>query len=343
MPMRSSLPVGSSESWKESSMSMAGVGSISGAAVRAAFDLTGSRPAVRSRRDAHMGGHSTITLVGGSASLLDAAFALAHRCEALWSRFLPSSEISRLNWAEGIPIKVNPLTVRLIESMRHGFALTNGDFDPTLLPSLLAAGYSTSVVDSTKVTTLPDSARAPGDLVGITIAGDLVMLPVGTTLDPGGIGKGLAADLVCEFAMAEGAWGVIAEFGGDVVVAGDAPEQSGWRVAVEDPFLGETTGIFVRLGSGSIATSSQRKRRWHSHGRTSHHLIDPRSDSSAVTDVQTVSVIAGDGRSAEVLTKPGFLRDIDSYLGWLPTVNAAGLVIDGAGTAHESENWQDYS
>ena len=89
-----------------------------------------------------------------------------------------------------------------------------------LLPELIASGYAASVVAPDLVTTLPASASAPGRLASLTLDGSSVRMPVGTTLDPGGIGKGLAADIICEFGLAEGAWGIMAEISGDIVVAG---------------------------------------------------------------------------------------------------------------------------
>jgi thiamine biosynthesis lipoprotein len=128
-----------------------------------------------------------------------------------------------------------------------------------------------------------------------------------------------------------------------VLVAGDSPEAQGWRIGVEDPFHAEQYAAIVRLGSGAIATSSQLKRRWKSGGTDTHHLIDSRTRRSAATDVQTVSVIAAHGWYAEILTKPGFMRNTDDYLAWLPSVGAAGSVIDASGSLRESPNWHDYS
>ncbi len=290
-----------------------------------------------------MGGHASITLVGGTPAMLDAAFALAERCEALWSRFIDDSDISRLNWAEARPTAVDPLTVRLIQAMRDGWSLTEADYDPTLLPDLLTAGYATSAVDPSRTTVLPASAIAPGRLAGIVVDEQHITLPLGTTLDPGGIGKGLAADLVCEFAMTAGAWGVMAELGGDIVVAGQAPEGTGWRLGVQDPFDPSRHTAIVRLAQGAVVTSSQRKRRWTTGGAEHHHLIDPHTHTSARSRVQAVTVIASCGARAEVLTKPAFLRDTVDYLAWLPEVGAAGLVIDESGTTTTSENWDSYS
>jgi thiamine biosynthesis lipoprotein len=53
-------------------------------------------------------------------------------------------------------------------------------------------------------------------------------------------------------------------------------------------------------------------------------------------------VIASTGARAETLSKSGFLRETIPYLEWLPTVGAAGLVIDDDGVATASGNWETY-
>jgi thiamine biosynthesis lipoprotein len=289
-----------------------------------------------------MGTVGLVTLVGGSERLLDDAWALADRIEQLWSRFIPTSDVTRLNWSEGEPTVVDPLTVRLIEEMQEGASVTNNDFDPTLLPDVLAAGYATSLVDPTRTTTLPASAVAPGKIQDIRIDGTTVTMPIGTTIDPGGIGKGLAADLICEYTMAIGAWGVMAALGGDIAVDGEAPDGIAWRIGVEDPFDTSKDVTAIRMEQGAIVTSSQRIRRFPNETGERHHLINPRTHDSAVTNIQTVTIIAGSGGYAEALTKPGFVRDTAEFLAWLPTVNAAGLIIDDKGTLIPSENWELY-
>jgi len=316
--------------------------SISRDAVQAVFTQTGTAPAALSRSVQLMGGSGSIMVVGGSESLVTELVELAFECERRWSRFLPYSDLSRINWAEGRPVEVSPLTVSLIEAMVEGSELTGGQFDPTLLPDLLALGYRESVVNSRRVTSLPASAQSPGDLLGVHIEGTTVTAPKGTTLDAGGIGKGFAADLVCERGMAAGAWGVMAEIGGDIVVAGRAPEGVAWSLAIEDSFDTDARRDYVRIAAGAIVTSSQRIRRFDTPGGPRHHLIDPSTHDSASTKVQTVTVIASTGARAETLTKPGFLRDTIAYLQWLPTVGAAGLVINDDGVALASGNWETY-
>lgn len=318
-------------------------GGITRSALRAVFDNTQSLPGVLSRTEKIMGGTGTITLVGANTELLEELWAVAHNCELLWSRFLQDSDVSRLNWAEGNPVEVDPLTVRLVEEMKNGNVLSGGSYDPTLLPDVVRLGYSASVVDSSKVTTLPATAAAPGHVRGASIEGNSVTLPLGTTLDPGGIGKGLAADIVAERALAEGAWGVMAEFGGDISVAGQAPDGNAWRLGVEDPFNPDAHAAVVRMVRGGVVTSSQRKRRFGEGASATHHLVDPDTHHSARTIVQTVTVIAATAARAEVLTKRGFIQNSEDYLAWLPTVGGAGFIINEDGTELTSPNWSIYA
>jgi thiamine biosynthesis lipoprotein len=317
------------------------VSDISRDAVKAVFTHSESHPVPLSEKKPMMGGSASLTILGGGSEMLAECWSFVGELEKLWSRFLDDSDVTRLNWAEGKSIDVDPRTALLVSQMKDGYARTRGLFDPTLLPDVMAAGYSASRVDPKRISTLPASATSPGRIDLATVSANVVTLPKGTTIDPGGIGKGLAADLVCDFALGLGAWGIMAEIAGDVRVSGEAPDGVAWRIGVEDPFnTGSHTDV-VRVPNGGVVTSSQRKRRLGDKGEK-HHLINPSTRDSAQTDVQTVTIIAGTAATAETLTKPGFLQATPDFLSWVVTQGAAGLVIDINGEHHESSNWSLY-
>jgi thiamine biosynthesis lipoprotein len=134
----------------------------------------------------------------------------------------------------------------------------------------------------------------------------------------------------------------MAEFGGDIVVDGQAPDGVAWRLGLEDPFTPDEHAAVIRLLRGGVVTSSQRKRRFGEGATTTHHLIDATTHSSAQSQVQTVTVIAATGARAEVLTKRGFVDNPAEYLAWLPTVGAAGFLINEDGTQLTSANGSTY-
>ena len=142
--------------------------------------------------------------------------------------------------------------------------------------TLVELGYAASCYDATLRTSLPSgSCRAgrPGAIL-VDARDAVVQLPAGTTLDPGGLGKGLAADIVAEELLSAGASGALVEIGGDLRVAGEPPTGDGWTIGIRSAVDGEPHRV-ARLTAGGVATSSSRLRTWRHEGRAYHHLIDP--------------------------------------------------------------------
>jgi thiamine biosynthesis lipoprotein len=133
-----------------------------------------------------------------------------------------------------------------------------------------------------------------------------VCLPAGTGFDPGGIGKGLAADIVLSELVATGAEGACVNVGGDLRVSGVAPDGA-WTVGVEHPWQ-RLPLVLLGLSAGAVATSTTLRRRWQVDGEVLHHLIDPATGEPSTTDLSLATVLAGEAWSAEVLAKTVLLR-----------------------------------
>lgn len=211
--------------------------------------------------------------------------------EALWSRFVPSSEISRLNAAEGTPVRVSRETASLLSYMREGHRATGGLYDPTVLPALCALGYAQSLMSS-RSTTLPLSAKPLGDLTALVLEEQdgewYATLPLGTVVDPGGIGKGLAADIVAEeiTRLFPSSTGAAVSVGGDVRVIGTAR-----TIDVEHPTT-RTTLSSVSCRNGAAATSSITGKLLHGPSAINGHVLDPRTLANPTHDIVQVTVTA---------------------------------------------------
>jgi thiamine biosynthesis lipoprotein len=238
-----------------------------------------------------MGAMASITLVGGDAGSLLAAELRLRALEQRWSRFLPTSDVSRLNAAAGRWVAVDADTVILVERAVDGWRTTSGGFDPTVLAAVVGAGY---VGDLRTSTPRPGKPGPPGvGMAGVEVdrTTGQVRLPAGCGLDPGGIGKGLAADLVAFDLRRGGAPGGCVNVGGDLRAWGIAPHGGRWRVD-----LGDRT---VEIAGGGIATSGSSRRRWEADGATFHHVVDSRTGRPTTSGTASVTVVATSGWRAE--------------------------------------------
>jgi thiamine biosynthesis lipoprotein len=242
--------------------------------------------------------------------LADWAVGEIERLEQCWSRFRPDSELGALNRGAGVPdVIVSATLACALERARVAYELTEGRFDPTILPVLQTLGYDRTFTDvAAHGNRCRERAPVPGfrDVLlerssshGARVA--RVTLPRGTAIDLGGIGKGLAADLVTEGLLARGASSVCVSLGGDLRVAGPGPDDdASWRVSIEDARTG-TVRFDFPLVDEAIAQSTTVLRRWTRDGRELHHIVDPHQADCAATDVESAVVTAPSAWQADVL------------------------------------------
>ena len=281
------------------------------------------------RRFRAMGSDAHVIVVGGPRSL---ALEAQHRIDDLerrWSRFDDQSEVSALTRFAGSPVVVSAETLELVERALAAWRLTGGLFDPTLLGPLVRAGYDRSFEALGPTAHSGTSALETG-VAGIQIIANTVRIPARTGFDPGGIGKGLAADIVVDEIMAEGATGVCVNLGGDVRVEGTGPSGNAWTVAVEHPHHEEPLAS-VGLARGAVATSTTLRRAWSVDGEPRHHLIDPATGRPSTGDLTFVTVVAGHAWMAEVLAKAVLLHGTPHQFDLLAGNGAAAFAIDHSG------------
>jgi len=172
--------------------------------------------------------------------------------------------------------------------------------------------------------------------VAIDLATSSVVVPAGIGLDPGGIGEGLAADLVVTDLLAGGTGGALVSVGGDLAAAGTPPTAEGWYVAIEEPFDSSRTLMTLALDVGGIATSSTQKRTWIRDGSHRHHVIDPTTRTCATTDLAAVTVIARAGWESEEHATAALLAGSARALDYLESHQLDGIATTLDGTTSMS-------
>ena len=223
------------------------------------------------------------------------------------SRFRSASALSRLNRAAGRgPQVVSPMLWTVLLAALDAARESDGIYDPTVLHSLERAGYDRSfeAIEASGDTEETDSPplRTFGSWrrVQMDDTARSVDLPGDLAVDLGGIAKGWTVDHV---ALALAPLGpVLVDAGGDLRVVGTVEDEP-WPIGVQEPFTPERDRALVRLRWGALATSSTGGRRWQRGDRMLHHVIDPRTGTSADTDLYAVTVHAPDAMTADIAAK----------------------------------------
>lgn len=277
-------------------------------------------------------------LVVGASELAAWATARVDELERQWSRFLDSSDVSCANLAAGTPVRVSVDTLLLARTALRAQIETGGACDPLLGKDIAHLGYDRTfdAIDPVAPRT-PRLRRRDGSLL-IADDGTTLTVPAGCAFDPGGIGKGLAADLVVDGLADRGAEGALVNIGGDVRVWGSPPTADGWVVSVEHPLVANAELVRVVVADGAVASSSRLRRRWGPAEATVHHLLDPDTGEPVHNGVAAVTVFAATGWRAEAFTKAAFLAGCEEGVAVLEANGLDGMVVADDGYVRSTRN-----
>jgi thiamine biosynthesis lipoprotein len=261
----------------------------------------------------------------------------ARRCLEDWhrrfSRFLATSELSRLNADPRDVVAVSTTMTRLIATVREAAEATGGLVDGTLLDEIEAAGYRGDLgapLPLELALRLAPGRRPAGPNPRsrwheLAVDRWEVHRPHGVRFDSGGLAKGLFADLIADRLDDDYA----VDCGGDLRVGGPAR-----RIAVADPFGGAALHVF-ELERAAVATSGIGRRSWLGpDGRPAHHLLDPATGRSAFTGVVQATAVAPTAVEAEWRAKAAVLSGPGRAADWL---EHGGVVVLDDGTHFTTE------
>jgi FAD:protein FMN transferase len=292
-----------------------------------------------SRQWRALGSPSELLVYGENAeAIADDAVTEIERLEACWSRFRPDSELSELNRSQGRWFPVSPTLWDALDKARWAFTATEGLFDPTVHDRLVDLGYDRTFRDmaATETEELSASMAPIGfDAVVFDDKARAIQLPNDRAIDLGGIGKGLAADIVTASAIAKGATSVCLGLGGDVRVRGPGPDDdAAWNIQIQHPVDDRVLGSFPLIDE-ALVQSTTLFRRWDRGGRSVHHLIDPRTGQPSETDLVGAVVTGVNAWLAEVVAKSAILLGSTAGLALLIRSELDGWLLheDGAVTA----------
>ena len=262
------------------------------------------------------------------------------------SRFRPDSELTALNDAAGRgPRPVSALFAQLLATALRAARLTGGDVDPTCARALAGLGYDRDFAEVRAAGDFPPRLTGPvGPVPGwqrvhLDRVGRRAWLDRGVQIDLGATAKAWAADRCAQVIHAELDRGVLVSLGGDIAVAGPAPE-AGWRVTVADDHAAPVTGPgqTVAISTGGLATSGTTVRTWIVGGRQVHHIIDPATGEPARSCWRTVSVAAGTCVDANTASTAAIIRGA-AAVDWLQSAGLPARLVRPDGSIETTSGW----
>lgn len=228
-----------------------------------------------------------VSVVAAGAESVDAVRDIFAWIEAICSRFLPTSELSRINRHGRRAMSVSPVMAGVLSCAAELRSRTSGLVDPAVGAQLKDWGYDRSFESVIALEQAPVVASA-GDW---KIDDRVLTIEPKVQLDLGGIAKGWACDVAVATTGAR-----VVNAGGDMRSLDD-----NLTVAVTDPY-GEVMAR-VLVGSGALATSTTAHRAWRVGSGWANHLIDPRTGRPTDGPVVTASAIAATAAEAEAAAK----------------------------------------
>jgi FAD:protein FMN transferase len=248
---------------------------------------------------------------------LDGVRALFEARDRRFSRFIPSSELNRVNTVGRGLTPVSEEFASMVTLALDAARATGGLVTPTVGAALLNAGYDR---DFSCLPTHDEVAVEPVRVPSarcLVLFGNVLLLQEPVTLDLNGVVKGKTVDDA-------------------LALLGSGWVSAGGDVATTVPLVvGLPGGDSVTLDRGGLATSSVAKRAW----RGGHHLIDPACGLPSTTPWRDVTVAAQRCVIADVAAKAALLLG-HAGPSWLDRRGLPGRFVDRDGGVHVNETWR---
>ena len=235
--------------------------------------------------------------------------------EAKYSRFQPTSLVSRINDAAGREwVAVDPEMESLLAMCDTLHFMTRGILDPSALPLIRIWNWKATPPAIPSREAIAAALRLVGWTKVRREPGRVFLPERGMAIDFGGFGKEYAVDIVSLIAKDHGILDSLVDFGHDLRASGAPPGRPAWHIGLEDPANpGKTLGS-VALTGKSIASSGDYIRSFTLEGKRYGHIIDPRTGWPVSNGCTQATVIADTCLQAGMLSTAAFIAGVEKGL-----------------------------
>jgi thiamine biosynthesis lipoprotein len=221
--------------------------------------------------------------------------------EKQFSRFLPESELSRLNLHKDMVVSEEFMMVT--KKAFELFTATKGIFNPLVQIGRIGYDNDFSKIDTSVSLEKDDAYNIDFETVQLHNEGNRIILRDGQKLDFGGFLKGYLAEILCKKIMKESPLitGAIVNIGGDIHTQGVDAAGELFVFDIYNPVT--ETDIPITLHNQSLATSGTYKRAWVHSNMPVHHILDSSGMRNPDSDIVSSSIIGTDGGTTEAYAK----------------------------------------
>lgn len=292
---------------------------------------------VRTTETKHaLGSDVTLTLISGlghahTTDLLAVLWRQIYMFERQFSRFIPMSELMVFNREAGMKTITSPAFHDLLKAAKYMALKTKGLYNPFILPALQRAGYRRSASPGYENDPQEDYTQRQVVTIDKLHIGDTwAMIPYNTALDMGGCGKGYLADQLAGTLRQYDIAGYWLSLGGDICSYGADEQGKPLSVAIQNAQkLDSTRPEYIEQPGdyAAVATSGTFRRQAQYQTEPWHHIIDPLTGVSAITDIQLATVCATTALEADVLASCAVIIGADAAVAFLKKNGATAAYI----------------
>lgn len=242
------------------------------------------------------------------------------RLEEKLSRFLPDSEISKINLYAGLgTIKVSAETYEVLLFAKRLSEMTKGLFDITIAPLVDLWKYNHfSVIPKRLEIEKTMNKISYEDLMLHPVQREVGLRRSGQSIDLGGIGKGYASERCISIFRRLGVASAYINIGGNVSTLGNKPDNSPWSVGIRHPRCDDRLIGAVRVTGKAVVTSGDYERFFiDRNGNRWHHILNPSTGYPACSGLFSVTVVAKNAVIADALSTALFVAGSKHALGYL--------------------------
>jgi FAD:protein FMN transferase len=233
------------------------------------------------------------------------------------SHYIPNSELSRLNKADVPQQYESPFMLTVLQESRRIYDLSDGAFNPALMPLINAWGFGPNENIEHDSATI-DSLRTFTDFYLVEFNFQQVWkLDPRVQLDFSAIAKGYGIDVIAHFLSSRGISNYFIEIGGEVVCHGKNAKNKPWKIGILNPLsdlLNQTLIATIDITDIGMATSANNFNYRVIDGVKYSHTINPKTGYPVTRSILSASVFAEECMTADALATACMVMGVEKAI-----------------------------